>query len=339
MVPSIAFFNNKGGVGKTTLVVNIARALARQGLRVLVVDADPQCNATAFYLDEQKVDALLSESVDPEDGGTIWSGIAKYVRSKGDVRSVEVWDIDSSSNGGSVQLLPGDVLLGQFEDRLSSAWKDSFARDPSAIDMMSAIYRSVQATAVENDTDVVMFDVGPSVGSLNRAVLLSCDYFIVPVSCDLFSLRALRAVGETIASWVSDWGVIVKNASGVQDITLLPGHPKFIGYLTQHFNIYKGRSTKAFEDWENKIAPRVTRDIVRRLSQVSQDLVHQSNQHKLGEVPAFHSLAPQAQSLGVPIGAMKGQPGVNHGNYQKIEEAEAMFDSLAKLIEKRTELN
>ncbi|HEY0366072.1 MAG TPA: ParA family protein [Pyrinomonadaceae bacterium] len=121
MAKSLAFFNHKGGVGKTTLVVNTARAFCQLGLRTLVVDADPQCNATAFYLDEPTVDQLLDESVDPEEGGTIWSGIARYVRARGDVRAVAALDV-----GDQVSLLPGDVLLAGFEDRLSAAWKIRF---------------------------------------------------------------------------------------------------------------------------------------------------------------------------------------------------------------------
>jgi cellulose biosynthesis protein BcsQ len=58
---TIALFNHKGGVGKTTLAVNVGEALAGLGLRVLLVDADPQCNLTAFYLDEKQLDELLGE--------------------------------------------------------------------------------------------------------------------------------------------------------------------------------------------------------------------------------------------------------------------------------------
>jgi len=50
----IALFNHKGGVGKTTLTVNIAAALAESGRRVLLIDTDPQCNLTSFYLEEAK---------------------------------------------------------------------------------------------------------------------------------------------------------------------------------------------------------------------------------------------------------------------------------------------
>jgi cellulose biosynthesis protein BcsQ len=87
----IALFNHKGGVGKTTLTVNIADALADQGKRVLLVDADSQCNLTAFYLTEKDLDALLGETAESEDGGnTIWSAVKPVTRGRGGVKEIGV---------------------------------------------------------------------------------------------------------------------------------------------------------------------------------------------------------------------------------------------------------
>ncbi|MEF3062437.1 ParA family protein [Ralstonia solanacearum] len=330
MTTSLALFNHKGGVGKTTLTVNLARAFGQLGLNTLVVDADPQCNATAFYLSENEVDQLLSESVDPEEGGTIWSGIARYARSRGEVRGIEPYDI-----GGRVFLLPGDVILGTFEDKLSSAWKSSFSRDESSIDLMSAIYRSVDITAEEFDIDIILYDVGPSVGSLNRALLLGTDFFAVPVGCDLFSLRALSTLGQTLESWVRDWETVRDLAKSMDDVTLLPGSPTFVGYMTQHFNIYRGRSSSAFETWEKKIAPRVIKNVVEPLQSVNGGLAPNFGTKKIGEVPAFHSLAPLSQAHGIPIGGLKGQEGVNNGYSSKIGEADGLFRGMAKELAKR----
>ena len=68
--------------------------------------------------------------------------------------------------------------------------------------------------ADEVETDVVMYDVGPNVGALNRVVLLDCDYFCTPVAADLFSLRALTTVGRSIAKWVEDWKTVRSLAKG-----------------------------------------------------------------------------------------------------------------------------
>jgi hypothetical protein len=122
----------------------------------------------------------------------------------------------------------------------------------------------------------------------------------------------------------------------MSDITLLPGMPRFIGYITQHFNIYRGRSTSAFDEWEKKIAPRIIKNVVTPLQAISATLVPKfTNGNKLGEAPAFHSLAPLSQQLGIPIGGLKGQPGVNNGYSEKIGEADATFLLLARELAKR----
>lgn len=75
---TLTLFNHKGGVGKTTLTVNISDALVDLGFRVLMIDADPQCNLTSFFLEEDYLDDLLgdSDNADTEDG-TIWSAISQ----------------------------------------------------------------------------------------------------------------------------------------------------------------------------------------------------------------------------------------------------------------------
>jgi cellulose biosynthesis protein BcsQ len=333
MTTTIALFNHKGGVGKTTLIVNLARAFGQAGYTSLIVDCDPQCNATAFFLNEKSVDQLLDESIEPEEGGTLWSGIAKSARGRGEVRAVDTIALDNQ-----VFLLPGDVILGTFEDRLSTAWKDSFSRDATAIDLMSALHRCIALTAKTVNADIVLLDVGPSVGSLNRSIILGCNYFAVPVGCDLFSLRALRTLGRTMTSWITDWRTVQGLASGLDDVTLLHGRPQFLGYLTQHFNVYRGRSTSAFDEWETKIPNRIVRDLTDQLRQVDPTLVPAWRQNKLGAIPAFHSLAPLSQSYGVPIGGLRGIQGVNPGNYQKIDEADLLFRQLAGEIVVRTKL-
>ena len=118
----LAVFNHKGGVGKTTLTVNIAAALASLGKKVLLIDSDPQCNLTAYLIEETVVDDLLDHS-DSENGGTIWSALKPVAYAEGDIHLISA--IERSSN---IFLLPGDVRVSEFEEELLPLWNDCFQR-------------------------------------------------------------------------------------------------------------------------------------------------------------------------------------------------------------------
>ena len=93
-------------------------------------------------------------------------------------------------------ICPGDVLLSDYEEELPAAWTGSFARKPRDYDVTSALSRAARQLGKKCNADIIIFDVGPNVGPLNRTILLDMDYFATPVGADLFSLRALSTVGR-----------------------------------------------------------------------------------------------------------------------------------------------
>ena len=330
---TLALFNHKGGVGKTTLTVNIADALVDLGFSVLVVDADPQCNLTAFYLDEKELDEILGDSGDA-NGGTIWSSIKPVIDGKGPIKDIELFEIREG-----LHLCPGDVLLADYEEELPAAWTGSFARKARDYDVMCAPSRAVRGLGKKIQTDIIIYDVGPNVGPLNRTILLDADYFITPVAADLFSLRALSTVGRSLARWIRDWKTVRDLATKEERKTLLGGRPVYLGYVTSAYKVSSGRNaTRPHDYWEAKISSRVRDRIVHDLRQVDSKLVpHGGN--KLAAIKNFQSLAPQAQAQaqaqahGIPIGKLKGL--VNPGYYGQIEEAAQEFDDLAQELAKR----
>src|ERR1700729_1048846 len=327
----IALFNHKGGVGKTTLTVNIAEAFAEAGKTVLLVDADPQCNLTAFYLQEAELEELLEDSDDAGADKTLWSGVKPVAEGTGGIVSVPHWHIAERS----IYILPGDVLLSEYEEVLPEAWTECFARRTRGYNITGALAQVVDRAAAEVGADVVLYDVGPNVGALNRVVLLDCDYFITPVAADLFSLRALSTVGRSVAKWVRDWKAVRDFAPAEDRLRLFKGKPIFLGYITSAFKVNAGRNAaNPHADWEAKIAPRVRDRIIRDLEAVDPSLVPQFGGNKIGGVKHFHSLAPEAQKYGVAIGALRGY--VNPGHYGQVDEAASEVGALAKEIIKRT---
>lgn len=326
-VKTLALFNHKGGVGKTTLTVNIADALADLGLCVLIVDADPQCNISSFYMVEKDLDALLGES-DDVNGGTIWSAIKPVVDGKGPIADVELVEVRDN-----VFLCPGDVLLADYEEELPAAWTGSFARKGRDYDVMCALSKAVHQLGQKCKADIIIYDVGPNVGPLNRTILLDADYFATPVAADLFSLRALSTVGRSLAKWIQDWKTVRNLATPADRKELLTGKPEYLGYITSAYKVASGRApTIPHEYWEAKIAPRVRDRIVADLRAVDPALVPHSG-NKIGVIKNFQSLAPQAQDLGLAIGKLRGH--TNSGYLNQIEEAASEFDELAREIAKR----
>lgn len=324
---TMSFFNHKGGVGKTTLTVNVADALVDLGVKVLVIDADPQCNLTSFYLEEKLLDELLGES-DDVNGGTIWSAIKPVVDGRGPIKPVDAYQIREG-----LFLCPGDVLLADYEEELPAAWTGSFARKGRDYDVLCALSDAAREMGKRYGVDLVIYDVGPNVGPLNRAVLLDSDFFATPVAADLFSLRALSTVGRSLTRWISDWQTVLGLApQGAR--SLLGGKPIYLGYITSAYKVSSGRnSTKPHDYWEGKIAPRVRDRVVNALRAVDPSLVPYAS-NKLAAIKDFHSLAPQAQDYGLALGKLRGR--VNSGYNAQIDEAKIEFEALAREIRKRT---
>lgn len=326
---SLTLFNHKGGVGKTTLTVNIAAGLRDLGHRVLLVDADPQCNLSSFFLQESELDRILGESDESEAGGTIWSAVKPVVEGTGDVAEVPAYRV---AGDDGLLLVLGDVLLSSYEEELPSAWTDSFARKQRGYAVMGAMHRAVALLAEQHAADIVVYDVGPNVGPLNRAVLLGCDNFITPVAPDLFSLRALTSVGAAVARWIRDWRTVQMLAAADRRESLLPGSPAYLGYIVSAFKAYGGSKTKPHEYWENKIAPRVKHRIIDVLSAVDPGLVL-SPPYKIADVKHFQSLPAIAQDHGMPIGWLTGSMASGYG--PETTKARTHFRSVAANIMKR----
>jgi cellulose biosynthesis protein BcsQ len=320
----IVIFNHKGGVGKTTLTVNIAAALADLGKRILLVDSDPQGNLTSYLVEETVVDDLL-DNADTDAGGTVWSALKPIVEATGEIKLISA--LERSPN---IFLLPGDVRLSEFEQELNPLWSECFQRKTKGFRGTTALSRLVNQVAEKNAIDFVFYDAGPNIGPLNRIILLDSDFFIVPAACDLFSLRALKTLGHTLVSWITDWRTILELAP--EDMYLLPGAPRFLGYIPQRFRVYGGRPASDYSKYLPRIDKSIGSDLVTVLRRADSSLVPESTTgNQLGQVKDFGSLAAASQNQGVPIKK------VDAGTPDQRDEAERAFLEIARKIVERTQ--
>ena len=176
---AIAIFNNKGGVGKTTLLCNLAAYLeTKKGKKILVIDADPQCNTTTYVLDEdQFYDVYYQEQ---PRCFTIADIIPPLEDGSGYLQEYEA----TRSNHFGFDVIPGNPRFAASEDFLASEWKDVKSSDLRGI---KSTMLFTHFLTLCNEYDYVFFDMGPSLGAINRSILLACDYFITPMSSVVFS--------------------------------------------------------------------------------------------------------------------------------------------------------
>ena len=117
----IAFFNNKGGVGKTSLVYHLAWMYSEMNFNIIAADLDPQANLSSMFLNEERLEEVWPDDEHPH---TILGALRPIIRGIGDIQEPHVEEIREN-----LGLVIGDLGLSQFEDRLSSSWPQCHDRD------------------------------------------------------------------------------------------------------------------------------------------------------------------------------------------------------------------
>ena len=317
--PRLVLFNHKGGVGKTTLTVNLAYALVEAGRRVLLVDTDPQCSLSSFFLEEKYLDELLDES-ETDKGNTLWTALRPISEGIGPVKRIKAVKLRDR-----LHLAVGDIRLSEFENSLADCWRLCSDRNRRGYLCTTALSQLVDSLVQETKAEFVFFDSGPNIGPLNRVVLLDCSHFIIPAACDLFSSRALKTLGFALSQWVNTWA---RNIEQAPDGTpLLTGKPKLLGYVPQGFRVYRGEMAAAPFSILSKLNHRVIEFVWKPL----QDSYKVANAErptklKLGEIKFFGDLATRGQNEGSALWDVTG------GNAASKEEARSVFAEIAKHI-------
>lgn len=312
----VAFFNNKGGVGKTTLAMHMGYKLESLGKRILFVDLDPQCNLTAHILSSEKIDVLWSD-----EGNTVYDAVEPIIKGSGDYHYFNPEKLDNRN----IWLYAGDLLLSDYEGVLSEAWTQILAGQERGFRASSAISRLVTQASENLNIDYVIFDVGPNFGALNRVILLDVDNFIVPMVPDLFSLRGTQNLGRVLKDWIQTYTDSVSRLKS-PDFEILAGSPKFSGYILQQFNINRNRETAAWRVWAQQV-PNNIQDFV--IQPLGADNVVGLDTYNLGEFKNYHSLIPQAQDALKPIFELTSRDGVVGAHHAYVRECSSIFDDLA----------
>lgn len=340
-VPIIAFFNNKGGVGKTSLIYHLTWMYADLGVRVVAADLDPQANLTAAFLDEERLEELWPNN---NHAQTVYGSIEPLCRGIGDIATPyleHIGDIQASSTS-PIALLPGDFLLFQFEDRLSEAWPKCMDGDPRAFRVISAFWRMMQEAAKNHKAHVILVDLGPNLGFINRSALIAIDYVVIPLSLDLFSLPGLRNLGSTLREWRSGWQDRraiwrkLQEPTMIHDLELPEGKMQPIGYIILQHAVRMDRPVKAYDRWIARIPQEYRTSVLGE--QTVTDVKIADDPNYLALLKHYRSLMPLAQEAHKPIFHLKPADGALGSHMQAVRNAYKDFEGLARTIAQRINL-
>ena len=323
--PVITFFNNKGGVGKTSLVYHLAWMYAEKGRRVVAVDLDPQSNLTAAFLPEERLERLWPEQGERK---TVYGSISPLLRGTGDIISEPFLEPVSEE----LALLPGDLELSRFEDELSQQWPDCLDGRERAFRVISAFSRLLAAASSAHRADIVIVDVGPNLGAINRAALVASQNVVVPLAPDLFSVQALRNLGPTLVAWRAQWAErLLKNPD--PELHLPTGSMTPLGYVLLQHGVRLGSPVKAYQRWMARI-PTVYRASVLR-SSGGENIAVADDEHCLSQLKHYRSLMSMAQDARKPVFALRAADGAFGGHQLAALRAYRDFSDLADAVRLR----
>lgn len=319
--PIVAFFNNKGGVGKTSLVFHVGWMASELGLRVLVADLDPQANLTAAFLAEDELERLW-----PIDGyGETVFGAIEPMLGIGGLR-----DITPLRVGDTRFLLAGDIALSRFEDELSESWPNCLAGRERAFHITSALWRVTTHCAEKIDADVVLVDVGPNLGALNRAALVGADHVVIPLAPDLFSVQGLRNLGPTLREWRTGWSNRKAQNPVPAALPLPDGKMSAAGYILLQHGIRAGKPTLAYQRWMDRVPEVYRRSVLGDEGASIPDI--ENDPLCLAQLRNYRSLMPMAQEARKPVFALTAADGAFGGHQQAAQRAYDDFRQLTRQV-------
>jgi cellulose biosynthesis protein BcsQ len=336
---SISMFNNKGGVGKTTLTCNVAAYFStHEKKRVLIIDCDPQCNCTQLVMGQAFTTDFYWNGKATNNVTTI-KDILQPIEDGDSKINSELKPILASHNRFNVDLIAGHPGFSIVEDRLGAAWHELLAGDLGGIRKTN--WNTELCRVLDGRYDLVFFDLGPSLGSINRSVLVGCDKFITPMGSDIFSILGVRNISAWLTQWLElyDNGIKLcdqRTPKRLEDYTVnreLAIRSGYLGYTMQQY-ITKSkegvrRPTAAYEDIIKDVPAEVDAALGRFFpSNVSIKRAH------MGDVPHLYSLIPLAQAVAAPIFDLKGADGLVGAQFkqreQYVEILQVIVESLAQ---------
>ena len=179
-------FNQKGGVGKSTITCNLAAIAAHQGQRTLVVDLDRQGNSSRYLMGDLMGDSTGNAASEPIPGSAeFFDATLKF-----SVREPKASSFIVETPWENLHLMPASAALDELHSKLESRHKIYKLRDA--------------LKELENDYDAIWIDTPPALNFYTRSALIAAQGCLIPFDCDDFSRRALYGLLESVKEIQAD---------------------------------------------------------------------------------------------------------------------------------------
>jgi cellulose biosynthesis protein BcsQ len=281
-----------------------------------------------MFINEERLEVLWPDSGERK---TIYNALQPLLDGTGDIESPHLENIAQDMFTPGLNLIVGDLLLSSTEDELSSQWPECLDRRPRAFRVISALWRILQKAANDQQTDIILVDVGPNLGALNRAVLVATDYVIVPLGADLFSLQGLRNLGPTLQDWRNGWKDRYSR-NPISDLFIPKGLIQPIGYVVQQHGVRLGCPVKAYDKWVNRMPAEYARNLLGDHKGPYAETPTEDEKNALATVKHYRSLVPMAQEARKPIFHLKPADGAIGAHSTAAYSASLDFKILAEKI-------
>jgi cellulose biosynthesis protein BcsQ len=201
--------------------------------------------------------------------------------------------------------------------------------------VISAFWRILQRAAESHEADVILIDLGPNLGAINRTALIASDYVVIPLGPDLFSLQGLRNLGPALRRWREGWRErLAKNP--VEDLRLPPGDIQPLGYMVLRHSIRLDRTVKAFERWMARIPSTYQQAVLDKSGTTSATI--DSDPNCIAKLKDYRSLMPLAQEARKPMFFLKPADGALGAHSYAVAEVYKDFRVVAEKIAKRARI-
>lgn len=323
--------------------------LAEKGKKVVFADFDPQCNLTGLILDYSTAQDLESLYND-KPSCNVKAGLSPAFESRPEpMEAIDCIKIEGTEN---LFLLPGHMGISEYETILGVAQDFSGALQTFQ-NLPGSLSHLLNITAEKFDADYVLIDSSPSLGPLNRNLVMTSDYFLIPTNPDFFSLMAIDNLTQVLPQW-KNWSQQLSKLEIFSEAAYpFPScNPKFLGTIIQNYNRRIGdEASQAVQKWvvrlEKKVATKLSDTLQKYDFLLMEKLYAETKSYEekytLSKIPDFSTLISKTFEHNTPIFKLTSQqmatksgytgPNMIEGRQRYREIIENLTDKILKLTQ------